>query len=182
MTYTDRINLRFFPGFIRDTANCIPFSRYIASMSLKTPFSALVLMAISLAIFSLYLSKTASAEPSAMEQLLQILSTKAVMTPQEVKTVREALEKEKAELSLKEKELEERRKALVQWEKDLAEKQQALQPEKVETAPTSPTAAETSKPESSPLQASYDRGFQLSTKDPDLFSLRLGGLLQTDYR
>jgi phosphate-selective porin OprO/OprP len=140
----------------------------------------LVLMALSLAVCSLSLSKTARAEPSAMEQLLQILSTKAVMTQEEVKTVREALEKEKAELSLKEKEIEEKKKALVQWEKDLTEKEQALQSKTAGTSPGATTAVV--EPAGIPLRASYDEGFQLSTPDPDIFSLRIGGLLQTDYR
>jgi phosphate-selective porin OprO and OprP len=149
-------------------------------MSLKVPSSSFLLMTLFLAFCSLSLSNTASAEPSAMEQLLQILSTKAVMTPEEVKTVRDALEKEKAELSLKEKEIEEKRKALVQWEKDLTEKEQALQSKTAGATPGATTAA--AEPEGTPLRISYDEGFLLSTPDPDIFSLRLGGLLQTDYR
>jgi phosphate-selective porin OprO/OprP len=148
-------------------------------MTLKVPFSCFLLMALFLAFCSLSLSNTASAEPSAMEQLLQILSTKAVMTPEEVQTVKEALEKEKAAQSLKEKELEEKKKALVQWEKDLTEKEQALQSK---TAGASPGATPAAEPEGTPLRVSYDEGFLLSTKDPDIFSLRLGALLQTDYR
>lgn len=166
---------------IRITAFYIPVSRVNVSMSLKLPFSSFFLTALFLVFCVPSLSKTAHAEPSAMEQLLQILSTKAVMTQEEVKTVREALEKEKAERSAKEKEIEEKRKALVQWEKDLAEKEQALQSKRVET-PSTATGTEAAKPESTPLRAAYDEGFQLSTPDPDFFSLRIGGLLQTDYR
>jgi phosphate-selective porin OprO and OprP len=117
-----------------------------------------------------------------MEQLLLILSTKAVMTQEEIKTVRDALEKEKAALRLKEKELEEKRKDLVKWEKDLTEKEQTLKPKTVEIAPTVATPGEAAKPGGAPLQATYDEGFQLSTPEPDVFSLYLGGLLQTDYR
>jgi phosphate-selective porin OprO/OprP len=181
MTYTDEFAPRFSPGFIRTAECCIPFYRLIATMCLKPSYPALVLMALLSAVCSLSSSPTARAEPSAMEQLLQILSTKAVMTPEEVKTVKEALEKEKAEMRLKEEALEEKEKALAQREKDLAEKEKALQPK---TAGAAPAAAPVSAAETTgiSLRASYDEGFQLSTPDPDLFSLRIGGLLQTDYR
>jgi phosphate-selective porin OprO/OprP len=116
-----------------------------------------------------------------MEQLLQILSTKAVMTKEEVKTVRKALEREKEEMRSKEKALQEKEEVLDQREKDLAEKEKALQPK---TAGAAPAAAPASAPEKTgiSLRASYDQGFRLSTPDPDLFSLHIGGLLQTDYR
>ncbi len=154
-------------------------------MSVKPshPVLVSVLIALFLSLCFLCLSKKAIAEPSAMEQLLQILSTKAVLTPQEAKTLREALEKEKAELNLKKMELEEKKKVLAKWEKELSEKEHALRSKKTSTIQAASAGAAV-EPAGTPLRTSYEegKGFQLSTPDPDVFSLRIGGRLQTDYR
>jgi len=152
-------------------------------MFVKTSHSVPTLVSVFLffAFCSLSMTGTVRAEQSAMEQLLQILSTKAVLTPQEAKSLRETLEKEKAELNQKKLELEERKKALAKWEKELSEKERALQAEKPGTGQAAPPSA-AAQAAGVPLQASYKEGFQLSTPDPDVFSLRIGGRLQTDYR
>jgi phosphate-selective porin OprO/OprP len=128
----------------------------------------------------------ATGQSRAMEELLRILEEKSLVRPEEAQGIRETMAEEQRKLIEREKELDARERALDEREQRL---------EAVEPLPAGSAAAEmesagrsTAEPslsgpvESLPLEAVFDDGFVLRTKDPNRFSLRVGGLLQTDYR
>ncbi len=140
-----------------------------------------------------------------MGELLQLLKDKAVISPQEVARINEALAKDHETLARKWRELEAREEALSEREAKLNDRESSLSHQRAHTVtgeatePSSTTHpsdnsqreapakgvdlafSKDSKAKGIPLEASYDNGFSLSTPDKDL-SLRIGGLLQTDYR
>jgi phosphate-selective porin OprO/OprP len=172
---------------------------------------ALRAVALIWVVFSLILGVAAgvcSAEDGALEQLVDIFEKKGLISSEEAQAVKEKLAAEQGRLIKKEEELRAKKEALDLREKALREREGALagprqrvlaQPEKPTRSSVpragqedrikdkevvaSPTEKKEEKKESGlPLKASFDRGFRITAEDPDLFSLRLGALLQTDYR
>jgi phosphate-selective porin OprO/OprP len=146
------------------------------------------------------------AENLALERLLEVFENKGVITPEELQTIREAMAQDQERLLRKESEISETQRALITWEKELKDKEESLKAresalsQKEQPPVIAPRSAETSgdrqdasglqeappqdrKTERKiPVEASYEDGFCLTTPEPELFSLCLGGLLQTDYR
>jgi phosphate-selective porin OprO/OprP len=136
-------------------------------------------------------SRPSQAQENALEELVGIFEKKGVLTSAEVKLIRDIMAEDKNRLLKKEKEIEDRKKALVSREKELQEKEDALKRRAYslyEAEKTSPAQAPRTEklPEKIqkglPVEAYYDEGLRFSTFDRDLFSLYIGGLLQTDYR
>ncbi len=147
----------------------------------------------SVRVFFLFISliflipSVALSQTEALEQLLRILEDKNLVGPAEAQGIRETMSEDRRKLLEREKELDARERALEEREHRL---------KAMETSTVSPKVEESERPEALssdgrsseettsalPLEAVYDKGFILRTEDPDLFSLRIGGLLQTDYR
>jgi len=171
---------------------------------MKSKAFALLMVSFSLLLFGVIHS--AQAESQALEQLLEIFEGKSLISPEEVETIREAMAEDERRLLEKEEALEEKRKALLDWEQELGEKEEALrtredffskeakeapvgnlraEKKQGEQNPASPQTASSEEKESQtaiPLKGIYRKGFCLSSVEEGLFSLCLGGLLQTDYR
>ena len=122
--------------------------------------------------------------------------------------VKETLTKEQIRLKDKEKQLTEREDALKLREEALKEKERSSGGKgdagsavvQIPSQPTVPTPVAKREGEEAgagpspglakgpgedrgfPLKATFDKGFRISAEDPTLFSLRLGALLQFDYR
>jgi len=148
------------------------------------------------------MTQPCQAESRALEQLLELLEQKGAVSSQEAATIRKTIEadrkrmvKKEAELKKKEQRLEKQEKALKEKEEALAKKESELLkkgegpvPKEKEMAPPELAAKKlkkekaVKKDEGIPLKATFDDGFWLSSKDDDLFALRIGGLLQADYR
>ena len=146
------------------------------------------------------------AENLALEKLLEIFESKGVITAPELQAVKEAMAEDQKRLLQQEREMGEREKALARWEEELQEKEEALKakgsalshgqllppdgPPTVSTTVDGQDAVALAEApslgrkteEKIPAGASHEDGFCLSTLEPDLFSLCLGGLLQADYR
>lgn len=134
------------------------------------------------------------AEESAIEQLLNIFSQKGMLSTQEATKLREAIRRDKEELEALKQKLDGEKKELTQWEQDLRAREQALAaqehhpiaasapPEEKQDHGGQSTRAMSGEPGSIPLKAVFDDGFYLTTGEDGAFSLRFGGLLQTDYR
>jgi phosphate-selective porin OprO/OprP len=163
----------------------------------------LILFLLSLPV---WMERTAHADGHAMEQLLRILEKKALLSADEMESIRQAVARDEEHLRKRRAEVEAREKALIGREEELREREEAVGLRGVEaassaasTAPcakvdiskTDAAGAEVSNKDSSgtrqketgfPLMVTYENGFRLTTRDEDTFSLRIGGLLQSDYR
>jgi len=164
------------------------------------------LFMLSLCLFLFGVNHSARAENQALQQLLEIFEKRALISPEEVKAIRDAMAQDERRLLETENSLEEKRKALLEWEKELQEKEQALRTkeyfvsEQGKEAPgenlqvrgkheephegiaEGAAGEEPASGTAIPLKATYRDGFCLSSVEEGLFSLCLGGLLQTDYR
>lgn len=122
--------------------------------------------------------------------MIRIFENKGVLSGEEVRTIRTLLEKEQKGLSQKEEELEAREKALEEREKEFARKKKTAEAEVRKEEPTEQAVipssalpvASAEEEKKAPFKVTYDQGFSFRSPDPDLFTLRIGGLLQTDYR
>lgn len=123
--------------------------------------------------------KTSPAENQALEQLLEIFQKKGLISSEEVLRVKESIAKDKARLQKKEKELDEREKAVIEREEALKQREERLgtRDEQRREEAFVPAASDMPK-----VEAKFEEGFWLTTKDKDKFSLRIGGTLQADYR
>lgn len=178
------------------------FWRYLfIVMKLKIVFCPILIIALLMGT-----CRPARADNQGLKHLLEIFERRALISPEEAKTIRAAMAEDERRLLEKENELEAKRKALLEWEKELGKKEQALRT-KTDSFPASeervvsrgsgeegktgnqnlagPQPAlveERGSPSDIPLKATYQDGFCLSSIGKDLFSLCLGGLLQADYR
>jgi len=136
----------------------------------------------------------------ALEQLLQIFEKKGGLTAKETQAIRDTIKKEETRFQERDRSLMEREQHVLERERALLEKEAEAGPviaspveEKLEAAawteadhkakaPGDTTSEKAEQRKGIPLEVSYRDGFRLSTKDPDDFSLTLGGLLQVDYR
>ena len=147
------------------------------------------------------------ADSGALEQLLELFEKKGAITPEEAAKIRLTIQQDRKQLEAREEAIQEQERALLkrenalsEKEKSLKEKEQALLQEQMPSAPAKPpeikteTALKSAPPESTaakerkassdssfPLEAKYDNGFCLASKD-NKYSLCIGGLLQADYR
>lgn len=145
-------------------------------------------------------------ENRGLEQLLELIEKKGVISVEEAKKIRKTIDEDHARLLRKESQLEDKERALIKRERDLKEQEDVFhrkagflpEQEKALTAKPSQkiegiSGEDASLPEegltvkketetSFPLEAEYENGFWLKTREPGLFSLRIGGLLQGDYR
>ena len=150
--------------------------------------------------------RVCAAEGQALEQLLDLLRQNGAISDEQAGKIKATLAKDQKALADREKELEQREKALVQREQALKEKAKAQSPgQRViaheERKPTPLSLPEekrevkTAKAETEkavqkipvkengfPLEAVFDNGFYLRSRKKDLFELRIGSLLQVDYR
>ena len=119
------------------------------------------------------------AQDRALQQLVELLEKKGALTPAEAEAMRGIIARDQQRLLEKEHALDEREQDLLRREQALAEKE----PEKPEgSLPEKSLPAAEKEQAAFALEAVYEDGFWLKTTEPDLFSLRIGGLLQTDYR
>jgi len=119
------------------------------------------------------------AQDTALRQLVELLEKKGALTPAEAEAMRTVIEQDQQRLQEKERALDQREEELLRREQALAEKESEKPTQPLSEA--SKTAS-TKMEKGLPLEAVYDHGFWLKTTESDLFSLRVGGLLQTDYR
>ena len=146
-----------------------------------------------------------AADAGALEQLLELFEKKGAVTSEEAAKIRLTIQQDRDRLKGKEKAVEEKERALLKKEKELTEKEKALKkkeqalfqeqkPSGTDKPPEEkgPEMALTSSPAESAvvekesdefsLKARYDDGFRLTSPENNNYSVRIGGLLQTDYR
>jgi phosphate-selective porin OprO and OprP len=131
------------------------------------------------------------AEDRALEQLLEVFQKKGVLTAEEVMMIQQTMDQDIEKMTQREKEIEAKEKALNQREKSLQIKEdvlsksassKAISPPVDDAVEQTETASDEGESAGSVLTGRYRDGLCWSTQDPDIFSLCLGGLLQTDYR
>jgi len=147
-------------------------------------------------------SGVCTAQGEALEQLLDLLQQNGAISSEQAAKIKATLARDQKALSDRQQELDKREKVLLQREQALRQKEEAgslkeqasVPQEKAIPAVKPPEKAtrvktgrvETEKvPEKKgafPLEATFDDGFYLRSPDEDLFELRIGGLLQVDYR
>ncbi|MBW2708286.1 MAG: hypothetical protein JRD04_03220 [Deltaproteobacteria bacterium] len=147
-----------------------------------------------------------AAESQALQQLLDLLRQNGAISDEQAGKIKATLAKDRKALADREKALAQREKGLVQREQALKEKVRAQPPGQMGIAhegkkpsvlslPDEKMGLKTAKVETEktvqkvlgktndiPLEAVFDDGFYLRSREKDLFELRIGGLLQVDYR
>ena len=171
-----------FPQNLKD--NC-----RVVGMSSKSVFFILIIIVLTL--FSFH--AVAGAEPDALEQLIKIFEGKSLLSPQEVTKLRKILAKDQERLQKIERDIAQREKSLNEKERQLEAREAAVekleQSESAKRTSQTPSNATGKRPETVEdthsgiaLDVSYRDGLYFHDTKDDLFSLRIGGLLQTDYR
>jgi len=146
------------------------------------------------------------AQGQALSELLDLLRQNGAISKEQATKIKGTLTKDQKALADREKALAKREKALLQREQALEAKEEARssnQNNRVQPTGRPPdaklpeekpevtiTKAETKKSiqgvsqnkKEFPLEAVFEDGFYLRTREKDLFELRIGGLLQVDYR
>lgn len=160
-------------------------------------------------VLILNLSQETFAQSRALEQLVEIFEKHGLISAPELRSIRDAMAEDysrmrKWEEAIKDREkvLDEREEAIRKREKDLESKERGSTYNSIGDVPSTllgktqevsvsspkkeggkPVLAESCNPDRSfQLQAFFDDGFWLRSRDQKSFSLSLGGLLQTDYR
>ena len=173
---------------------------------LITKSRASCIVVISVLFLLLGMNSISVAENRAMEQLLELLEANGSISPQQANKIKSTMAEDLKRLTERERSVREKDKALVQKERSLKEKEDALAlrerslAQKRKTPSTEATPAketEEVKGEATsgkdtqkdkivqkgfPLEATFDDGFWVRTREKDLFSMRIGTLLQADYR
>jgi phosphate-selective porin OprO/OprP len=162
------------------------------------------------ALFSLLLffgsNAVCNAESQALEELLDLLRQNGVISNEQAVKIKATLAKDQKALGDREEALAKREVILIQREQALEEKEEAQltssdnmvrqasrppdaglpqgKPEEtiVKTEPEKSIQDVSQNRKEFPLEAVFDDGFYLRTREKDLFELRIGGLLQVDYR
>ena len=149
------------------------------------------------------------AEGEALEQLLDLLRQNGAISNEQAKKIKTTLAKDQEAMAEREQLLEKRERALEKREAALKEREQTVLSDQEGLGRRSPEASpppdvKPSKPHNEagsakvesdtvphkdlqkenefPLKAVFDDGFYLRSREKDLFELRVGGLLQVDYR
>jgi len=141
--------------------------------------------ALSIAVIALFLVGSQGVclgDSRAMEQLLSVFEQKGLLSPAEAGAVRKSLAEEREAAAKREKELEQKEADLVKREEELRKREQSFRDEestavKKDAVPGEARAAEAEQK----AVITYRNGLRISSDVPE-FSLRLGGLLQGDYR
>jgi len=152
------------------------------------------------------MNSTSAAENRALEQLLELLEANGSISPQQADKIKSTMAKDRKELAEKEMSIREKEKALVQKERDLKKKEDALDlrerslvqkgktpaaeaipAKKVEEVKGEDISEKTAQKDKAVqkgflLEATFDNGLWLRTREKDLFSMRIGTLFQADYR
>ena len=160
---------------------------------------------LSLSLF-LVSNGVSNAEGQALEQLLDLLRKNGAISNEQAASLKETLAKDRKSLLDREQALEKRERALLQREKALEAEEEArtsvregiapkvippaVAPPAKGKADLKPPKAEGAEPvqkvsggeKEFPLKAVFDDGFYLRSREKDMFELRIGGLLQTEYR
>ena len=123
------------------------------------------------------LNRVCSAEGQALEQLLELLRQNGAISDEQAGKIKAAMAKDRKALADRELEIRKREKALLQREQALKREVRASGTEIKKTAQVVPEETE-----GFPLEAVFDDGFYLRSRKKDFFELRIGGLLQVDYR
>ena len=127
----------------------------------------------------------------ALEQLLEVFQKKGMLSADEVEMIRQTMDQDIEKMTQREKKIEAQEKALNQREKSLQEKEdvlaksassKAVSPPGDDSVEQTETASDEGESAGSVLTGRYRDGLCWSTQNPDIFSLCIGGLLQTDYR
>ena len=156
--------------------------------------------------FLLGMNGISVAEDRALEQLLELLEANGSISPQQANKIKSTIAGDRRRLAQRERSVREKENALVQKERAIKEKEEALvlrerslaQKGKTPNAGAAPPkemgkgkgkgisekAAQKDKivRKGFPLEATFDDGFWLRTREKGLFSMRIGTLLQADYR
>jgi phosphate-selective porin OprO and OprP len=146
------------------------------------------------------------AEGQALEQLLDLLRQNGAISDEQAGKIKTTLAKDRKALADREQAVAEREKALLQREQALKAKLEARSqsqdgipqeankrtdvpiPEEKTSTKTTKSGIEKSnqtvskKDKATPLEAVFDNGFYLRSREKDLFEMRIGALLQVDYR
>ena len=162
------------------------------------------------AFFSLLLfvgpNSVCNAETQALEQLLDLLRQNGAISHEQAGKIKATLANDRKALADRERAVAEREKALFQKEQAVKAKAEARSPsqdrlpqevnkppdapipEEIASTKTAKSGIEKSNQKVSknrkatPLEAVFDNGFYLRSREKNLFELRIGGLLQVDYR
>jgi len=164
------------------------------------------IVVIFILFFLLGMNSTSAAENRALEQLLELLEANGSISPQQADKIKSTMAKDRKELAEKEMSIREKEKALVQKERDLKKKEDALDlrerslvqkgktpaaeaipAKKVEEVKGEDISEKTAQKDKAVqkgflLEATFDNGLWLRTREKDLFSMRIGTLFQADYR
>lgn len=151
------------------------------------------------------------AETQALEQLIELLEANKAISPQQAATLRAAIARDRQRMEERERSLREAERAVSRREMELRQREEALAHKGAPAASqgvgqeglpsAAPQASSSEKWEIEekggmkeaavrekspggglPLEAVFDNGFWVRTREKDLFSMRIGTLLQTDYR
>ena len=169
-----------------------------------------IIVCVGLFFLLLFFGRTpvCRAESQALEQLLDLLRQNGAISDEQAGKIKETLARDRKALADRERALEKREKALLQREEALKAKEEetcslnrdgvvhdeagkpieALLPEEKgdiktagsETGKSIQKVSETKR--EFPLEAVFDNGFYLRSREKDLFELGISGLLQVDYR
>ncbi len=147
-----------------------------------------------------------NAETEALEQLLDLLRKNGAISHEQAGKIKATLAKDRKVLVDREQAVAKREKALLQREQAIKERAEALSlsrdrivqevnrpsdapvPEERTEIKIAKSEVETpiqkafGEKKAFPLEAVFDNGFYLRSREKDLFELRIGGLLQVDYR
>jgi len=118
-----------------------------------------------------------TAESQALQQLLDLLRQNGAISDEQAGKITATMAEERKALADREQEVEKRERALLQREQALKREVKTSGAEIKKTVRTVPEETK-----GFPLEAVFDDGFYLRSRKKDLFELRIGGLLQVDYR
>ncbi|MCP4579656.1 MAG: hypothetical protein GY846_25575 [Deltaproteobacteria bacterium] len=161
-------------------------------------------------LFSLLLfvgpNSVCNAETQALEQLLDLLQQNGAINDKQAGKIKATLAKDRKALADREQAVAKREKSLLQREQAIKAKAESSSlrqdsiaqevnkptdvpiPEEKASKKTAESGIEESKQkvskkeQATPLEAVFDNGFYLRSREKNLFELRIGSLLQVDYR
>jgi phosphate-selective porin OprO and OprP len=156
----------------------------------RSSILSLSLLLMFLACSSLMTVPSSVAAERAIEQLLEVFQKKGVLSAEEAMMIRQTMEQDIERTTQGEKEIEAKEKNLNQHEEALKTREGTLERSKATAASlTADDALDRTEPSADDgeslrgaLRGQYRDGLCWDTQDSNIFSIYLGGLLQTDYR
>lgn len=150
------------------------------------------IVVICVLFFLLGINGISVAENGALEQLLELLETNGAISPQQANKIKTTIAEDRKRLAERERSVREKEDALALKERALAQKGKTPGAEATpakemgkgtgEGSPEKAAQKDDIVQEGFPLEATFDDGFWLQTREKDLFSMHIGTLLQADYR